>query len=273
MKKFRTVLFNGYHKEEVDGYLEELEREMNALREDAARGKAVEELNARIMQLESSNETYQKRLNSQTGQLESETAKGKGLAAENERLIAENERLLAENRQLQEEKEKLKKYEKDYSDFMDLMVNMKAQARQIVVDAQSDAEEILHMAKKDADGITAAARTDAEKIAEQAKNDAETSMQKAEADIEKMREEEAEKFKMARYKISGYLDSLNRSQNKLIEVYEEFGNIVDQLPLRIGDVFSEEAFELLDDPKRDENDGWMRPEEQAKEEAPYSSKD
>ena len=54
MKKFRTVLFNGYHKEEVDGYLEELEREMNALREDAARGKAVEELNARIMQLESS---------------------------------------------------------------------------------------------------------------------------------------------------------------------------------------------------------------------------
>lgn len=266
MKKFRTVLFNGYHKEEVDGYLEELEHEMDALRKDAAKEKAVEELNARIMQLESSNETYQKRLNSQTGQLEAEMAKGKELAAE-------NERLLAENRQLQEEKEKLKKYEKDYSDFMDLMVNMKAQARQIVVDAQSDAEEILHMAKKDADGITAAARTDAEKIAEQAKNDAETSMQKAEADIEKMREEEAEKFKMARYKISGYLDSLNRSQNKLIEVYEEFGNIVDQLPLRIGDVFSEEAFELLDDPKRDENDGWMRPEEQAKEEAPYSSKD
>ena len=51
MKKFRTVLFNGYHKEEVDGYLEELEHEMDALRKDAAKGKAVEELNARIMQL------------------------------------------------------------------------------------------------------------------------------------------------------------------------------------------------------------------------------
>ena len=273
MKKFRTAIVNGYKKEAVDTYLEELEQEMERLQEGAQKGQAVDGLRRQLEEMEQENEKLKSQLRARTEALEAEIVQRKQLQQREAELQEEQKRLKEQNAKYAKDEEKLRKYESDYSGFMALMVNMKEQAKQIVTDAQADAEQILLMAKKDADGITAAARTDAEKIAEQAKNDAETSMQKAEADIEKMREEEAEKFKMARYKISGYLDSLNRSQNKLIEVYEEFGNIVDQLPLRIGDVFSEEAFELLDDPKRDENDGWMRPEEQAKEEAPYSSKD
>ena len=72
-----------------------------------------------------------------------------------------------------------------------------------------------------------------------------------EAELEKRRREEAQKFEIARSNVAGYLESLNRSQNKLLEVYEEFGHVVEQLPLRIGDVFSEEPFELLEKSKED----------------------
>ena len=53
-------------------------------------------------------------------------------------------------------------------------------------------------------------------------------------------------------KLTEYLESLNRTQNRLIQVYEEFGRVVGQLPLRIGDVFSEEPFELLENPQKKE---------------------
>ena len=162
---------------------------------------------------------------------------------------AEQQRFSSLNDQYAETEEKLKRYENDYSSFMDLMVNMKTQARQIVTDAQADAEEILLMAKKDADNITSSARSDAEKITDQAKLSALDYRQNVEKELKKKQDEESLKFQLARFKIAGYLDSLNRSQNKLIEVYEEFGSLVGQLPLRLGDVFSEEPFELLDSPE------------------------
>ena len=131
------------------------------------------------------------------------------------------------------------------------MVNMKEQARQIVTDAQADAEQVLVMAKKEADGITTTARQNAEEIEKQAQNEAESYRKSVETEVEKKRQEEARKFELARSRVAGYLESLNRSQNKLLEVYEEFGHVVERLPLRIGDVFSEEPFELLEKNEED----------------------
>ena len=75
-----------------------------------------------------------------------------------------------------------------------------------------------------------------------AKNEAESYRESVETELEEKRQEEARKFELARFKVAGYLESLNRSQNKLLEVYEEFGRVVERLPLRIGDVFSDEPF-------------------------------
>lgn len=166
----------------------------------------------------------------------------------------ERQRLVEMSSQYTETEEKLKRYENGYSDFMDLMVNMKTQARQIVTDAQADAEEILLMARKDADNITASAQENAEKITDLAKVKALDHRQNVEKELKKKQEEEALKFQIARFKIAGYLESLNHSQNKLIEVYEEFGRLVGQLPLRLGDVFSEEDFELLEDNEEKKTD-------------------
>ena len=218
--KFRTSLFNGYKREAVDEYVEDLLQKIEDLETEIQEGRAAKASNS---QLQEENERLKEQLRLQTEKLDTERAA---------------------------DKEKLKKYESEYSGFMSLMVSMKEEAKKIVTDAQSDAEEVLRMAKKDADKITSAAREDAEKIREQAKTEADSCRQKVEEELFRKQEEEAEKFETARHKISEYLDSLNRSQNKVIDVYEEFGRIVEQLPLRLGDVFSSEPFELLEDPRR-----------------------
>lgn len=207
MKKFRTAIFNGYQKEEVDKYLNELMQEIEDLQEEVKKGQDAERVRRRM---------------------------------------EEENRELSE--QLRTQTEKLRKYESDYSGFMALMVNMKEQARQIVTDAQTDAEQVLNMAKKEADDIISTAQKTAEEITEQAQTEAKDYRNEVEKNLEKKEQEEIRKFEMARFKVAGYLDSLNRSQNRLLEVYEEFGHIVEQLPLRVGDVFSEEPFELLKEP-------------------------
>lgn len=51
---------------------------------------------------------------------------------------------------------------------------------------------------------------------------------------------------LAKYKLMNYLKALNDTQNKLVTTYNELGELVDKLPLRIGDIFSEEPFDLLE---------------------------
>lgn len=252
MKKFRTAFINGYQKSEVDEYLEDMMIELEDLRRDAQKGQAAERLRVQMEQMETEKEELQEQLRTReeeiqalTRQLEEKEHLLQQLQEEESRLQEEKKHLSDLNEQFAEKEEKLRKYESDYSSFMDLMVNMKSQARKIVTDAQADAEEILRMAKKDADDITSSAQSDAEKITDQAKMSARDYQQDVEKQMEKKQKEEELKFQLARFKISEYLESLNRSQNMLIEVYEDFGRLVGQLPLRIGDVFSEEPFELL----------------------------
>ena len=286
MKKFRTALFNGYKKDTVDEYLEDLLQEMDDLRKDAQNSRSADQIRTRLEELEEENENLHQQLQENAEHFNEEKMQNKQLISEQEKKISdisrqlsevmdqladgnkqladkeqqlkqlmireqelqrENGRLMEISAQYTESEEKLKKYENDYADFMDLMVNMKAQSRQIVTDAQADAEEILRMARKDADEIVTSAKKDAERTTDQARTEAQDYRQTIEKEMEKKQEEEALKFRLARAKISDYLDSMNRSQNKMIMVYEELGELVNQLPLRLNDVFSEKDFELLED--------------------------
>ena len=271
MKKFRTAFINGYQKSEVDEYLEDMMIELEDLRKDAQMGQAAERLRVQMEQMETEKVELQEQLRTReeemqavTRQLEEKERLLQQLQEEESRLQEEKKRLSDLNGQFAEKEEKLRKYESDYSSFMDLMVNMKSQARKIVTDAQADAEEILRMAKKDADDITSSARSDAEKITDQAKMSARDYQQDVEKQMEKKQKEEELKFQLARFKISEYLESLNRSQNMLIEVYEDFGRLVGQLPLRIGDVFSEEPFELLAEQGKEKASGESKKEAEEK---------
>ena len=293
MKKFRTALFNGYQKNAVDEYLEDLMQELEVLRQDAFKAQSAGQLRTQLEEIRQENERLQESLQEKSRKLEEEAEQKQLLISEHEKQLSnekqrledidrelrnreqqlkekelqlqqlqqqenafkeERQRLTSLNDQYAEKEEKLKRYENDYSSFMDLMVNMKSQARQIVTDAQSDAEEILLMAKKDADEITSSAQSEAEKITDRAKLEALDYRQNVEKELKKRKEDESLKFQLARFRISEYLESLNRSQNRLISVYEEFGRLVGQLPLRLGDVFSDEPFELLDDPEKSQSE-------------------
>lgn len=267
MKKFRTAFINGYQKNEVDEYLEEMLIELEDLRRDAQKGQEAERLR---VQMETEKEELQEQLRIQKEEMQAVIRQSeekerliRQLQEEEGRLQAEKKHLSELNARSAENEEKLRKYESDYSSFMDLMVNMKSQAKKIVTDAQADAEEILRTAKKDADDITSSAQSDAEKITDQAKLSAREYQQNVKKEMEKKQTEEELKFQLARFKISEYLESLNRSQNMLIEVYESFGRLVEQLPLRIGDVFSEEPFELLAEQGKEKAPG--EPEKEAEE--------
>lgn len=213
MKKFRMALFNGYKKDAVDEYIEELTLELEKLQEEVQNGLSAESTNRQLEE--------------------------------------ENGRL---KEQLGIQEEKLKKFEKDYTEFVSLMVSMKEDAKKVVTDAQAEAEQVLLMAKKEADEINLAARQNAEKISKQAQEDSENYRKSIEEKMKRRQQEEEQKFEAARSKVAEYLNSLNCSQNKMVEVYEEFGHIVEQLPLRLGDVFSEKPFVLLEDPEKKENE-------------------
>ncbi len=219
MKKFRTVFFNGYQKEEVDGYVESLMSQIEQLtrvsEDNAEKDKTIQELKEQLEQREREKEDLEKRL---------------------------------------------KKNETEYLNFMDLMVDMKNQAKEVVQEASKNAEEIIEIAKKDAEKITSEAKSGAEEITQAAQSGAEeiVSAAKAEADtyvqdmkqeIEEKKKREEENWKLARYKLMTHLDAMKQAQEKLMEVYEQLGKVVGKMPLRLGDVLSDEPFEFLEENK------------------------
>ena len=239
MREFRTTFFNGYQKADVDDYVNSLAAEVERLQK-LGEGGAEKERTIREL----------------TERLESREEELRAAKERQKRLEEECCRLRAVEENFSEIEEQLKKYEGGYSNFMDLMVSMKAQAREMVQEASRNAEEIINLAQRDAEKITSEAQAGAQDIAADAKIKAEKYWMNAEQEIAQKRKEEEESLKETQDRIEHYIASLKRSRGSLLEVYEQLGNVVGQLPLRLGDVFSDEPFELLDydGKKRDEKD-------------------
>lgn len=231
MKEFRSVFFNGYQKAEVDEYVSSLTEELEALKRKNTgslleKDRLIEELREklRIQQEESQKAQVQKK------ELEEEHQRLKGLEEE-----------------FSGSQERLKKYEAGYSDFVDLMAGMKAQAREMVQEASKNAEEIISLAKKDADEITTSARTGARDITDAARLNAESYKLNAEQEIERKRLEEDARLNAARERLEAYLDSVKQAQYNLIDVYEQLGRVVRNMPMQLSDIYTDDqAVELLD---------------------------
>ena len=69
---------------------------------------------------------------------------------------------------------------------------------------------------------------------------------KTEEELQARKEIEERNYMAAKYKLKEYLDSLNATQSRLISTYNELGKLVNQMPIRLEDVFSEEPMELLE---------------------------
>ncbi len=114
MKKFRTALFNGYQRNEVDEYLAELMEQTELLSRELKEEVALrEELQQKVLEFQKERQRFEEKFQKERQRSEEESAR-----------YAETE-------------DKLRKYESDYSGFMALMVNMKEEAKKSVMDAQA----------------------------------------------------------------------------------------------------------------------------------------
>ena len=224
MKKFRSSIFNGYHKKDVDEYIEFLVGELDSLKEETA--QALEQQKQIISELE----LQLNREKETKGQLESQIQEEERRAAQRNAEMDEKIRSMSE---------KLKKYEE----------SCEAVPRTLAI-AKADAEQMLTDARRNADQILTDAKSNVEQMKVNAQREVSKARKKAEEEIHARQEMERRNYMAAKYKLQKYLDSLNTTQERLISTYNELGQLVSQMPIRLGDVFSDEPMELLKEQTR-----------------------
>lgn len=245
MRNFSSCLFGGYEKDEVNEYVEHLVQELETLKDQ--KNEPAKELQNRVEELEQQLEEKQRQLELQRQQLADQTG-DKDLLEQQKKALQEKECAL---RQKEEEFEK----------------RIAAQSEQVVENAQDSAkvkelEEKIKEYEAHADSVDRTlalvektvyeAKMEAETLVREGKAEADRYRQETELQLEKKRKKNEDEFMLAKYKLMHYLQALNDTQNKLVKTYNELGELVEKLPLRIGDILSEDSFELLKDNTREE---------------------
>ena len=220
MKKFRTSFLNGYSRKDVDEYVEFLVNELDSLKEETARmleeqKQKMSELELRITQEQEEKEKLLKKVHDSEEQA--------------------NQKNIEREEKVRNMEEKLRKYEESCEAVPRVMAM-----------AQTDAEKIVSAAKTNAGQILSDARENAKRMSEEADKEVFALRKKTEEELQARKEIEERNYMAAKYKLKEYLDSLNATQSRLISTYNELGKLVNQMPIRLEDVFSEESMELLE---------------------------
>lgn len=155
--------------------------------------------------------------------------------------------------ELQNMKAQLEKYKDSYDAFASVVSGARRDADKLVEEARENAESLLSKAKNDADKLLTSAQEDADKITLDARVEAKIYRDKVEKELKDKREADGKSYMLAKYRLMEYLNSLNKSQSQLIKTYNELGEIVKKMPIRIEDVFSDDPMELLPEADEKEN--------------------
>ena len=234
MRNFGMALFGGYKKDEVNEYIEHLIDELEELKEkqdDSGQQlkDEVEQLREQITRQEKQLEDQERKLQDQKQKLEDQERQlsaGEQIKQKLEDQVRQLEEQPKEDPQatakVEELQDKLKEYERRYDSVGRVL---------------SLAEKTVHEAEIEAAGIVTSGKTEVDEYRAQ-----------AERDLEKKRKKNEDDFMLAKYKLMNYLKALNDTQNKLVTTYNDLGALVEKLPLRIGDILSEEPFDLLEEP-------------------------
>lgn len=226
MFKFFSSLFHSGKKEDHE-YTDFLINELEDLKSKSE--KADEENKNKIEEL-------QQKIRDDRNEIES-------LQKQLEEYKNKNENLLKNSSEIDSLNDRLNEYEDSYEAFSALMQKAKKEAEETILNARQEAEEKIQNAN-----------IEAEKIRNKAKAESEMYQKDAEEKLNKKVEERSMEYMLAKYKLMEYSNNLNKMQSKLIDTYNEFGELVRKLPLRMEDVFSDEPFELLAKRKEDETE-------------------
>lgn len=253
-KEFRTVIF-GYHKEDVQEYIEVLkkkaETDMFGLQSEIA------ELKLHVGKLQEEKESLEEALRSfqdikepapeSTAEMSLDETKKESeekekllqeiaaLKAENASLM-ENKKLLEEEieeagkkgaeteegieleKEIQDLKSKKEKYEEEYQAIVKVLEDARMSAQYIQEEAQKKAEEILAQARKESRELVEIRKRQ----------------------VDKKLEEKGIRLMAAKYKIEAYRKEIYSAQQKLFGLYSEMGKMVEDMPQRLEQLWNEE---------------------------------
>lgn len=108
----------------------------------------------------------------------------------------------------------------------------------------SQLEEKLHSQQDSYDSVSRVlllAEKEAEEIKIRAQQEALVYRRKAESDITAKNEEKQKELAFAHHQILRYLESLNMTKDKLMDTYNELGNLVKNMPLHMEDLMSKHS--------------------------------
>lgn len=260
-KEFRTVLFGGYSKEDVQEYLKtiekdsevakfgyqseitELKAELEKSREEKDkleeiarryRGK-LDEFENKKMSSQTETEIYVEELKKQKTENENLRHKFAELQGKTRILLEENRRMEKEleklngagissekNMQLEDEMQQLKEEKEKYQEDVQAI-------KKVLKDARMSAEYIKEEARKEAEGILNQAQKESRDLIEQRKTQ-----------IDQELEDRGIRFMAAKYKMEAYRKEINDTQQKLYNLYSDMGKMIDGMPTRLEQLWNED---------------------------------
>lgn len=111
---------------------------------------------------------------------------------------------------------------------------------------------VLVMAQKDADEKVREARKEAGRITDEAKMETFIFKQKAETEIQERYENGRKQFAYAKGKLVESMNSINQTHEKLTEVYNELGELLQNMPVKIETLFPNGNFDFMIEEKKAE---------------------
>lgn len=267
-REFRTVVFGGYHKEDVHEYLRTIEKDSEVAKfgyqnEIKELKTELEEDRKERMQLEEMTRMYRKKIqelenkeSSGTTQVEIYIEELKKQKRENENLRqrivkieAEKQLLVDDNRNMKEELNKLNAVGINSEKSMQLedeIQQMKEEKAKYEEDFQA-IRKVLQDARLSAQYIQEEAQNKADEILNNAKKESKDIVERRKMQIDKELEDRGIRFMAAKYKMETYRKEINDTQQKLYNLYSDIGKMIEGMPQRLEQLWDEEALLCMSD--------------------------
>ncbi len=250
-RMFRTALFGGYNKEDVEEYIKNLESEIDSIKvlhqkekNDLMRqigeqkagvsAEEAEQLKSEIEKLRKENSSIPD-LREETEKLREENSKIPALREEIIKLRKEHEEYEALRKQPGEERDKSEKNQEN--DFFDY----------------DTVTRILEEARKNAADIEEKSRVKAEKMLEEAKQETERQKDIIVRKINTQLEEKGIQLLAAKYKIEQYAKELDGAQQGLYNLNLRVKKLIDNMPVRLDDYWEGEHYRSLENKRLSEH--------------------
>lgn len=189
---------------------------------------------------------YRLRLEAELDRLKEETSQT--LAKEQQTILELRAKLESEQSDKELMKEEIQQLQEEKKHLQDEMNSQLSEMRK-QLDAQTQENDVISrvliMAQKDADQKLRDAEQEAERITDQAKMDTFIFQQKAEAEMKKRQEAGRKQYVYAKSKLEDRVNVINQSHEKLVEVYNELGMLLQKMPIKMETLYGGEKSDFL----------------------------